>query len=105
MAKPEHNERYERKRRAAGWVRGPRISGEASERLRELAFQHRLDPCEVVTRLILGEPLGVAGSQPETCEADVESWARVEYQRRNGLSDSEMAEMDRLVNSYREAIK
>ena len=105
MAKPEHNERYERKRKAAGWVRGPRISGQASEALREMAFRYRLDPCEVVTRLILGEPLGAAGGAIEPSVADVESWARVEYQRRNGLSDSEMAEMDRLVTSYWEMIQ
>jgi len=109
MAKPEHNARYERKRREAGWVRGPRISGQASERLRELAFQHRLDPCEVVTRLILGDPLGAADAVPETADADAEAWARSEYQRRNGLSDSEMADMDRLVaelgGSYREMIQ
>ena len=105
MAAPEHNARYERKRKAAGWVRGPRISGDAAEQLREMAYRHRLDPCEVVTRLILGEPLGVADAQPDTCEAGVESWARAEYQRRHGLSDTEMVDMDRLISSYREAIR
>src|SRR5690625_7756914 len=108
MAKPEHNARHERKRREAGWVRGPRISGQASERLRELAFQHRLDPCEVVTRLILCDPLGAADAVPETADAVAEAWARSEYQRRIGLSDCEMADMDRLVadivGSFREMI-
>lgn len=49
--------KYDAKRRAQGWQRGPRITAEAAERLRVLAFQHRLDPCEVVSRLILEIPL------------------------------------------------
>lgn len=50
-----YNRRDEDKRKAAGWVRGPRIRAKASEALRELAYRHQLPPSEVVSRLILGE--------------------------------------------------
>lgn len=53
----EYNAAYEARRKAAGYVRGPRIRSEASERLQVLAFRHRLTPAEVVSRLLLGEPL------------------------------------------------
>jgi len=47
------------------FVRGPRITAEAAERLRELVYQHRIDPCEVVSRLLLGEPLDAASGRPK----------------------------------------
>lgn len=53
----QYNRDYEERRKAAGYVRGPRIRKEASERLQILAFRHRLTPAEVVSRLLLGEPL------------------------------------------------
>ena len=70
--KPE-NARYEAKRRTEGWVRGPRITHDASEQLRILAFRHRLTPSEVVTRLLLEIPLGsdanpMGLSEPERAE-------------------------------------
>ena len=52
-----YNRTYEAKQKAAGWVRGPRITEDASERLRILAFKHRLTPSEVVCRLLLDLPL------------------------------------------------
>ena len=58
MARPQDNARYEAKQKANGWVRGPRISADAAEQLRELAHTHRLTPAQVVTRLILQVPLG-----------------------------------------------
>jgi len=64
MATKPENARYEARMRVAGYVRGPRISAEAAERLRELAHRHRLTPSDVVTRLLLGialdapEPVG-----------------------------------------------
>jgi len=54
------NRRYEARQREKGYVRGPRITGDAAERLRTLAFIHGLTPCEVVSRLLLGESLGTA---------------------------------------------
>lgn len=36
-----------------GFVRGPRITAEAAEALRELAYRHRLDPWQVVSVLLL----------------------------------------------------
>ena len=58
MSQTDNNRRYEARQRAKGYVRGPRIRGEAAERLRELAYCHNLSPCEVVSRLLLDEPLG-----------------------------------------------
>ena len=105
MAAREHNQRYEATKKAEGWVRGPRITADAAEHLRILAFRHRLDPCEVVSRLLLGESLGADEAQTAACEADIERWARGQYQRRHGLSDTEMVDMDRLTSSYSEAIR
>ena len=59
MSQPAYKIRFEAKQRAAGYVRGPRIRSEASQRLRDLAYRHNLTPCEVVSRLLLDEPLGV----------------------------------------------
>lgn len=50
--KPE-NRRYEAKQRAQGFVRGPRITADAAEALRELSFRNRLDPWQVVSVLLL----------------------------------------------------
>ena len=93
MARPQDNARWEAKQREAGWVRGPRITGEASERLRTLAYRHRITPAEVVTRLLLGIPLDDRNSTPVRGVDAVVDDARAEFQRRHGLSDSEMVEM------------
>lgn len=58
----DHKRRFEARQRAEGFVRGPRITGEASERLRELAFQHRMTPSEVVSRLLMGVALDAPGA-------------------------------------------
>lgn len=57
----DHKRRYEAHRRAEGFVRGPRITGEAAERLRALAFEHRMTPSEVVSRLLMGVSLEAPG--------------------------------------------
>ena len=86
---PVHQARYEAKKRSAGFVRGPRITADASERLHALAYRHRLTPCEVVSRLLLDMPL------------DGELGASALWQRREGLSDIEMREVERLAGSDR----
>jgi hypothetical protein len=86
---PVHQARYEAKKRAAGFVRGPRITADASERLHALAYRYKLTPCEVVSRLLLDMPL------------DGEHGASVLWQRREGLSDVEMREVERLAGSQR----
>lgn len=53
MATTPENRRYEERRKAAGFVRGPRITAEASEALRELAYTTGLDAWQVVSTLIL----------------------------------------------------
>lgn len=58
MARPQDNAKWEAKQREAGWVRGPRITADAAERLRDLAYRHRLTPAQVVSRLLLDIPLG-----------------------------------------------
>ena len=58
MSQSDNNRRYEARQREKGYVRGPRIRGEASERLRDLAYRFNLPPSEVVSRLLLDEPLG-----------------------------------------------
>lgn len=60
MSQSADNRRYEARQREKGYVRGPRITGDAAERLRTLSFIHSLTPCEVVSRLLLGESLGTA---------------------------------------------
>ena len=90
MARPQDNSRWEAKQREAEWVRGPRITGEASERLRTLAYRHRITPSEVVTRLLLGIPLDDGNSTPVRGADAVVDDARAEFQRLHGFSDSEM---------------
>ena len=58
MSQSDNNRRYESRQRGKGFVRGPRVRGDAAERLRDLAYRHKLTPCEVVSRLLLDEPLG-----------------------------------------------
>lgn len=58
MARPQDNAKWEAKQREAGWVRGPRITADAAERLRDLAHRNRLTPAQVVSRLLLDIPLG-----------------------------------------------
>lgn len=52
LTRQEHRARFEAKQREAGYVRGPRITAAAAERLRELAFTSRMTPSAVVSRLI-----------------------------------------------------
>lgn len=61
MARPQDNAKWEAKQREAGWVRGPRITADAAERLRDLAHRHRLTPAQVVSRLLLDITLGIDG--------------------------------------------
>lgn len=53
MNQREHNARHEAKRKEAGYVRGPRISSDAAERLRVLSFEHKQAPSHVVSRLLI----------------------------------------------------
>lgn len=105
MAAREHNQRYEAKKKAEGWVRGPRITADAAEQLRILAFRHRLPPAEVVSRLLLGIGLDVEMPTPplvRTYFGDVASEeARAAFQRREGLSDSEMRDFESMVAEQR----
>lgn len=73
-----YNQRYEAKRKAS-YVRGPRITREAAEQLRELSHALRLHPCDVASLLILAT------------HADRQQAARLEFQKRERLSDAEMA--------------
>lgn len=57
MNQAMYRRRHEEKKRAQGYVRGPRITGEAAERLRTLAFIHGITPSEVVSRLLIGAPM------------------------------------------------
>lgn len=85
----QYNRRYEAKRSAA-YVRGPRILREAAERLRELAFERRMHPCDVVSLLIL------------STHPDKQRAARLEFQRRERLSDAEMATFESLIGAPEE---
>lgn len=58
MSRADNNRRWNQRQRERGFMRGPQISSEAHERLRELAYRHHLSMGEVVTRLLLDEPLG-----------------------------------------------
>ena len=100
MATKPENARYEAKRKAEGWVRGPRITADAAEQLRVLAHRHRLTPAEVVSRLLLEIPLGSVVPPVGIGAAGGEQRARTAFQQRHRLSDSEMADMDREVESY-----
>ena len=93
--KPE-NSRYEARRRIEGWVRGPRITHDASEQLRILAYRHRLTPSEVVTRLLLSVPLGADVPATPLAMAECEHRRRAEFQRQHGFSDSEMRDIERM---------
>lgn len=73
-----YNRRYEAKR-ARCYVRGPRITIEAAEQLRELAHVHRMHPCDVVSLLLLAT------------HPDKKLAARLAFQKRERLSDAEMA--------------
>lgn len=101
MAEREHNQRYEAKKKAEGWVRGPRITADAAEQLRILAFRHRLTPAKVVSRLLLGIGLDAELPPPplvRTYFGDVASeQARAAFQRREGLSDLEMRDFERIA--------
>jgi hypothetical protein len=79
-----YNQRYEAKR-SASYVRGPRITKEAAERLRELAFLLGMHPCDVVSMLVLAT------------HADRQRIARLAFQKRERLSDAEMAAFDGVV--------
>ena len=105
MAAREHNQRYEAKKKAEGWVRGPRITADAAEQLRILAFRHRLPPAEVVSRLLLGVSLDADTPAPplvRTYFGDVASEeARAAFQRREGMSDSEMRDFESMAAERR----
>lgn len=75
MSECESKQRYEAKRKTAGYVRGPRISAEAAERLRALAFEQRTEPSKVVSRLLI-----------EAGERDMRVKAAM---REHGLSEAE----------------
>lgn len=79
-----YNQRYEAKRKAR-YVRGPRITHEAAEQLRELAHVQRLHPCDVVSMLILAT------------RTDRQQAARLAFQKRERLSDAEMAAFEGVV--------
>ena len=102
MATKPENARYEAKRKAEGWVRGPRITADAAEQLRVLAYRNRLTPAEVVSRLLLSIPLDADVPATPEALANCQDRRRAEFQRRNGFSDSEMQDMDREVGSYAE---
>lgn len=87
-----YNRRYEAKRRRS-YSRGPRITLEAAERLRTLAYELRLNPCDVVSLLILAT------------HPDRERMARFEYQKRERLSDSEMSALDALGVTFLEPVE
>jgi hypothetical protein len=53
MATTEENRRYNEGRRQRGYIRGPWISAEAREALRNLCFYRRKKPCDVVSELIV----------------------------------------------------
>lgn len=82
MARPQDNARWEAKQREAGWVRGPRITADASERLRELAFEYRLTPAQVVSRLLLGVPLAFDAPVPLSYQE------RVDWQSLAAMSET-----------------
>ena len=92
MATKPENARYEARKRDQGWVRGPRITADAAEQLRGLAYRHRLTPSEVVSRLLLEVPL--ASDAPAFGARD----PRADFQRQQGFSDIEMRELERMVN-------
>lgn len=101
MSTREDNQRYEAKKKAEGWVRGPRITADAAEQLRILAFRHRLTPADVVSRLLVGTPLDAQKPPPPLvplyyCDVATEE-ARRAFQLREGLSDSEMLEFERVA--------
>ena len=73
--KPE-NVRYEAKQRAMGFVRGPRITAEAAEALRVLAYRHRMDPWQVVSVLLL-DAIERPGLEACAVAADSDARARM----------------------------
>lgn len=100
MARPQDNARWEKKQRDAGWVRGPRITGEASERLRELAYRHRITPAEVVTRLLLGVSLGDSAPTPVRGAEFAVRQDRDKFQREQRMSDSEMRDYEAMGGEW-----
>ena len=101
MASPKDNAKWEAKQRAAGWVRGPRITAEAQARLHDLAFQYKLAPAEVSSRLILGIPLerGNVARQQFAVMGGQAARDAAAMQAREGLSEAEMAAFQRLGGS------
>ena len=85
-AHAKYNRDYEARMKLLGCVRGPRLTHEAAERLRVLAFNHRLTPGQVVCRLLLDLPLD---SDKATPRAEQVRAIAVEF----GVSDSEAETM------------
>ena len=91
MATKPENAMYEARRKKDGWVRGPRITQQAAERIRVLAFINRMTPSEVATCLILGQEIQC---EPAHNAAPVQAMGRTRYQKIHRLSDVEMAHLD-----------
>lgn len=99
MATKPENARYEAKRRREGWVRGPRITADAAEALRNLAHRHRLTPAVVVSRLLLGISLDFdVASTP----GDLDGRTRETMRQRLRFSEQEMADYERMQGAERE---
>lgn len=62
MSRADNNRRWNARQRERGYMRGPQITAEAHERLRELAHQHRMSMGEVMTHLLLNIPLPTTGN-------------------------------------------
>lgn len=77
-------------------VRAPRITAEAAERLRLVAFEHRLDPGEALCRIILGISL-LGDAKPRGVELGYLSMRRELAKKRERLSEDEVMELDRMT--------
>lgn len=75
---PKYGEQQAARERANGTVRGPRITAEAAESLRVLAYRHRLNPSEVVSRLLTGVPLEAARGTVALSPAELRAWSEME---------------------------
>jgi hypothetical protein len=98
MATKPENVRYETKRRAEGWVRGPRITADAAEALSNLAHDHRLSPSIVVSRLLLGISLDY---DLAATPGDLDGRTRETMRQRLRFSEQEMADFERMKGAGR----
>lgn len=76
-------------------VRAPRITEEAAERLRLIAFEYRLDPGEALCRIILGESL-LGDAKPRGVEIGYLLMRRQMIKAKERLSEPEMVELERI---------